>query len=87
MPVWKSVLYIVGGLVGLIVGGEIFVDGASGIAVSLGVSEAVIGLTIVALGTSLPELATSVVAALKGRQGIAIGNVVGSCLFNVFFVE
>ncbi|MBR5744088.1 MAG: calcium/sodium antiporter [Muribaculaceae bacterium] len=86
MPVWKSVLYIVGGLVGLIVGGEIFVDGASGIAVSLGVSEAVIGLTIVALGTSLPELATSVVAALKGRQGIAIGNVVGSCLFNVFFV-
>lgn len=86
MSAWKSALYIIGGLAGLILGGEIFVDGASGIAVSLGVSEAVIGLTIVALGTSLPELATSVVAALKGRQGIAIGNVVGSCLFNVFFV-
>lgn len=63
-----------------------FVDGASGIARSLGVSESVIGLTLVAGGTSLPELATSIVAALKKNPEIAIGNVVGSNLFNVFFV-
>lgn len=86
LPTWKSVLFIAGGLAGLIIGGEWFVDGASGIAADLGVSEAVIGLTIVSAGTSLPELTTSVVAALKGRQAMAVGNVVGSCLFNVFFV-
>lgn len=86
MPTWKSLLYIVGGLAGLILGGRFFVDGASGIARSLGVSEAVIGLTIVAGGTSLPELATSIVAALKKNPEIAIGNVVGSNLFNIFFV-
>ena len=86
MPAWKSLLYIVGGLAGLILGGRFFVDGASGIARSLGVSEAVIGLTIVAGGTSLPELATSIVAALKKNPEIAIGNVVGSNLFNIFFV-
>ena len=61
-------------------------DGASEIALSLGVSESVVGLTIVAAGTSLPELATSVVAALKKNPDIAIGNVVGSSLFNVFFI-
>ena len=70
----------------LIAGGSFFVDGASGIARSLGVSESVIGLTLVAGGTSLPELATSIVAALKKNPEIAIGNVVGSNLFNVFFV-
>ncbi len=86
MPIWKSVLFIAGGLEGLIYGGQLFVDGASGIAASLGVSESIIGLTIVAGGTSLPELATSVTAALKKNAGIAIGNVVGSNLFNVFFV-
>ena len=86
MPIWKSVLFIAGGLAGLIYGGQLFVDGASGIAASLGVSESIIGLTIVAGGTSLPELATSVTAALKKNAGIAIGNVVGSNLFNVFFV-
>lgn len=86
LPVWKSVLYIVGGLAGLIWGGTLFVDGASGIARSLGVSESVIGLTLVAGGTSLPELATSVVAALKKNPEIAIGNVVGSNIFNVFFI-
>ena len=86
IPMWKSVLYIVGGLVGLVLGGQFFVDGASGIARSLGVSESVIGLTLVAGGTSLPELATSVVAALKKNPEMAIGNVVGSNLFNVFFV-
>ena len=86
LPVWKSVLYIVGGLAGLIFGGQWFVDGASGVARALGVSESVIGLTLVAGGTSLPELATSVTAALKKNPGIAIGNVIGSNLFNLFFV-
>ena len=86
MPIWKSVLFIAGGLAGLIYGGELFVDGASGIATALGVSESIIGLTIVACGTSLPELATSVTAALKKNPGIAIGNVIGSNLFNIFFV-
>ena len=70
----------------LIGGGSLFVDGASGIARSLGVSESIIGLTLVAGGTSLPELATSVVAALKKNPEMAIGNVVGSNLFNIFFV-
>ena len=86
MPVWKSTLFILGGLAGLVYGGQLFVDGASGIAASLGVSESIIGLTIVAGGTSLPELATSVTAALKKNPGIAVGNVIGSNLFNVFFV-
>ena len=86
MPMWKSVLFILGGLAGLIYGGQLFVDGASGVASSLGVSESIIGLTIVAGGTSLPELATSVTAALKKNSGIAVGNVIGSNLFNIFFV-
>lgn len=86
MPVWKSALFIVGGLAGLVVGGQLFVEGASGIARSLGVSESIIGLTLVAGGTSLPELATSITAALKKNPGIAIGNVIGSNLFNIFFV-
>lgn len=86
MPVWRSVLYIAGGLAALVFGGQIFVDGASGIARSLGVSESIIALTLVAGGTSLPELATSVVAALKKNPEMAIGNVVGSNLFNIFFV-
>lgn len=86
MPIWKSALFIIGGLGALIGGGSLFVDGASGIARSLGVSESIIGLTLVAGGTSLPELATSVVAALKKNPEIAIGNVVGSNLFNIFFV-
>ena len=86
MPIWKSALFILGGLAGLIYGGQLFVDGASGIASSLGVSESIIGLTIVAGGTSLPELATSVTAALKKNSGIAVGNVIGSNLFNIFLV-
>ena len=86
LPMWKSALYILGGLAGLIVGGNFFVEGASGIARSLGVSESVIGLTLVAGGTSLPELATSIVAALKKNPEIAIGNAIGSNLFNIFFV-
>lgn len=86
MKTWVAVLCILGGLAGLIFGGQWFVDGATGIARSLNVSESVIGLTIVAAGTSLPELATSIVAAVKNNPGIAIGNVVGSSLFNVFFI-
>lgn len=86
MPMWKVILFIIGGLVGLVVGGELFVRGASSIARDLGVSDAVIGLTLVAGGTSLPELATSIVAARKGNGGIAIGNVIGSNLFNVFWI-
>ena len=86
LPIWKSALFILGGLGALIGGGSLFVDGASGIARSLGVSESIIGLTLVAGGTSLPELATSVVAALKKNPEMAIGNVVGSNLFNIFFV-
>lgn len=86
MPLWKGILWTVVGLGGLILGGDWFVDGASGIARALGVSDAVIGLTIVAAGTSLPELATSVTAAVKGNQGIAIGNVIGSNIFNIFMV-
>lgn len=85
-PLWKSIVYIVGGLVFLVVGGNFFVDGASHIARSLGVSESVIGLTLVAGGTSLPELATSIVAAVKKNPEIAIGNAIGSNLFNIFFV-
>ena len=86
MPVWRSVLYVVVGLAALVWGGDKFVDGASGIASGLGVSDAVIGLTIVAAGTSLPELATSIVAAVKGKPGLAIGNVIGSNIFNVLMV-
>lgn len=86
MKMWKAAVLVVGGLAGLIYGGDRFVAGASGLASSLGVSDAVIGLTIVAAGTSLPELATSVTAALKGKTGIAIGNVIGSNIFNIFLV-
>ena len=86
LPMCRSILYIIGGLAGLIFGGQWFVEGASNIARSLGVSESIIGLTLVAGGTSLPELATSIVAALKKNPEIAIGNVIGSNLFNIFFV-
>ena len=86
LPWWQSILYIIGGLAALIYGGQLFVDGATGIARNLGVSESIIGLTLVAGGTSLPELATSIVAALKKNPEIAIGNVIGSNLFNIFFV-
>lgn len=86
MGVMKAVFFIIIGLVGLFFGGKFLVEGAVDIARSLGVSEAVIGLTIVAAGTSMPELATSVVAAFKKNSDIAIGNVVGSNIFNIFFV-
>ncbi len=89
IPNWtkyKSIIYILGGLVLLVVGGKIFVDSAVEIAIKAGMSKAVIGLTIVAIGTSLPELATSVVAALKKNSDIAVGNIVGSNIFNSFFI-
>ena len=82
----KAIILIFGGLIGLAVGGELIVDSAVDIATRMGVSEAIIGLTIVALGTSLPELATSVIAAFKKNSDIAMGNVIGSNIFNVFFV-
>lgn len=85
-PLWKCVALILAGLVCLVVGGEMIVKSAVAIARYCGVAESVIGLTIVALGTSLPELATSVVAAFKHNNDIAIGNVVGSNIFNVFFI-
>lgn len=86
MAMSKALTLFFVGLVGLAVGGNLIVDNAIAIAKSFGVTEAFIGLTIVALGTSLPELATSVVAARKGSVDIAIGNVVGSNIFNIFLV-
>lgn len=86
IKMWQAIVFIIGGLAALIWGGNKFVQGASAIASGLGVSEAVIGLTIVAIGTSLPELATSIVAALKNEPGLAIGNVIGSNIFNIFMV-
>ena len=86
MSVGRSIIYIILGLAALIWGGDRFVAGASAIAIGLGVSEAVVGLTIVAAGTSLPELATSIVAAVKGKPGLAVGNVIGSNIFNVLMV-
>ncbi len=77
---------IIGGLAMLVIGGQLIVKSATIIAESLGISQAIIGLTIVALGTSLPELATSVVAAMKKNSDIALGNILGSNIFNVFFI-
>lgn len=85
-PIWKSVLLITVGIIGLVGGGKLMVDGAVSIAESLGISEAIIGITIVSVGTSVPELATSLVAASKKNSDIAIGNVVGSNIFNIFFI-
>lgn len=86
MPVWKSILLFLVGLGCLVFGGDTMVDGASGIASFLGVSQSVIALTIVSAGTSFPELVTSVVAARKGDTDMAMGNVVGSNIFNIFLI-
>ncbi len=86
MSMGKAILLFMVGLAGLIFGGDWMVDGASGIATLLGVSQSIIALTIVAAGTSFPELITSVVAARKGDTDMAMGNVVGSNIFNIFFV-
>lgn len=86
MKIWVAALMILGGLGGLILGAQLIVPAATSIAVSWGVSQSIIGLTIIALGTSLPELATSAVAAFKRNSDIALGNVIGSNIFNVFFI-
>ncbi len=83
---WLSTFFVIAGLAMLVVGSNLFVDSASNVALSLGISEGVVGLTVVAGGTSLPELATSVVAARKGQSAIAIGNVIGSNVFNILLI-
>lgn len=86
MPVWRIVLYLVLGLVGLPLGADLLVDNATIIAKTYGVSDVVIGLTLVAVGTSLPELATTVVAALRRQADVALGNVIGSNMFNLLAI-
>ena len=82
----KSILFIMIGLAGIVAGGQLTVTCAKEVARTIGMTEAVIGLTVVAVGTSLPELVTSVVAAKKGESDIAVGNVIGSNIFNIFFI-
>lgn len=82
----KSILFIIVGLAGIILGGDLVVDSASSIAIALGMSETLVGLTIVAIGTSLPELVTSLTALKKGENQLVIGNVIGSNIFNILFV-
>lgn len=86
IPLTKSILFTIGGLSTIIIGAKWVVDGAIDIATWMGISETTIGLTIVAIGTSLPELITSVVAAKKGENEIAVGNIIGSNIFNILFV-
>ncbi|MCL5777095.1 calcium/sodium antiporter [Limibaculum sp. FT325] len=86
MAPWKIGGLIVASLIGLPVGAQLLIDGARGVAMAFGVSETVIGLTIVAVGTSLPELATTLMAAVRAQADVAIGNVVGSNIFNVTFI-
>lgn len=86
IPLWLSVILTVVGLAGVIFGGELVVDSASAIAKAAGMSETLVGLTIVAVGTSLPELVTSVVAAVKKESDIAVGNIIGSNIFNIAFI-
>lgn len=86
LPVWKCIVFIVGGIIAIKYGGDFVVDGASTIAAKMGLSQNLIGLTIVACGTSLPELVTSVVAARKNELDMALGNVIGSNIFNILFV-
>ena len=86
LPVWQAVLYSALGLAGIVFGGDLVVDKASEMAITLGMSESLVALTIVAVGTSLPELVTSVVASLKKEDDIAVGNVIGSNIFNIVFI-
>ncbi len=86
MPVWKLLLFMAGGVAAIVIGGKMVVSGASDIAREFGMTENLIGMTIVAFGTSLPELVTSVVAARKKEVDMAVGNVVGSNIFNILFV-
>ena len=86
LPLWKSLLFVFAGLAAVVFGGDMVGDNASLIAKTWGMSDALVGLTIVAIGTSLPELVTSITASKKGDSGIALGNAVGSCLFNILFI-
>lgn len=86
MSMSKSVLLSIIGIVGIVIGGKLVVDSASAIALNFGVSEKIVGLTIVSIGTSLPEFVTSVIAASKGESDIALGNVIGSNIFNILFI-
>ena len=82
----KSIIFMIVGLAGIVLGGDLVVDSASAIALALGMSETLVGLTIVAIGTSLPELVTSLTALKKGENQMVIGNVIGSNIFNILFV-
>lgn len=82
----KSIVFILVGIAGIVIGGDLVVDSASAIALALGMSETLVGLTIVAMGTSLPELVTSITALKKGENQLVIGNVIGSNIFNILFV-
>ena len=84
--IYLILLLLLAGLTGLVIGGKVVIDNAVKVATSLGVSEKIIGLTIVAIGTSLPELATSLIAALRKNNDIAVGNIIGSNIFNIFFI-
>nr|WP_252195465.1 calcium/sodium antiporter [Clostridium baratii] len=86
IKIWPNIFKIIIGIIGIILGGNLVVNGATEIAYSIGMSEKLVGLTIVAVGTSLPELVTSIVAALKGETEIAIGNVLGSNIFNILLI-
>ncbi len=86
MPISKAIIFSIGGIIAIVLGGQVVVNSATGIAKSFGVSDQLIGLTIVAIGTSLPELVTSIIAATKGESDIALGNVIGSNMFNILFV-
>lgn len=86
LPVWKCIIFIPGGIAAIVLGGDLVVDAASAIAESFGLSPTLIGLTIVACGTSLPELVTSIVAAKKGDADMALGNVIGSNIFNILLI-
>ena len=86
MPIWRIVVWIVGGLLGLIYGGQYCVESASAIARSLGVSEATIAITLIAGGTSLPELASSLVSILRGSPSLALGNILGSNIANILLI-
>ncbi len=85
-PLWLSVVMVVGGLAALIYGGEIFLNNATALARTMGISEGVIAITLVAGGTSLPELAASVVSLYKGKADMALGNVIGSCIANILLI-
>lgn len=86
IPVWLCLIYIVGGVIAIKFGGDFVVDGASTVAAKFGMSQTLIGLTVVAVGTSLPELVTSIVAGRKGEADMALGNVIGSNIFNILFI-